>query len=141
MLKTLATVAVVLALTATGAAACLQLHSVVRDQELALLTTGVATFKLSTTQLAKARSLRRREEALYKARKFHHAMDLRGQALAAIGYTSSNAGPPAIGAPPPVSTLPPKVTQPVPRGVARIAAEPDTLGCGTAPLWTAPKPA
>lgn len=45
MLKKPATVAVVLALTATGAAACLQLHSVVRNQEMALLNTGVATFK------------------------------------------------------------------------------------------------
>ena len=85
-IRTLSLALAILVGASLPALACMEPLEVKRAREIALLDTAFKTFTLSPAQREQAAALRERSEALHRSKDFGPAMQLRADALIAVGY-------------------------------------------------------
>ncbi|MGO9983198.1 MAG: hypothetical protein ACLPIX_03180 [Rhodomicrobium sp.] len=102
----------IVASAAAPAMACMEPPESTHQREIYLLDKGIETFKLDAPVLAKAKELRDRAVAAFKARKLREAWEARHSALLQIGYkvetapAGENGAAIAPGSPPLAKALP-----------------------------------
>jgi hypothetical protein len=117
--------------TAAPALACLEAPEATHQREIALLDKGFQTFKREPALIAKAKALRDRADAAFKAQQLNKAWEDRHSALIMIGYkigspAADQPGVSAIGAAAPAK-IPP------------VASVTGPSGCsGGATYWVGP---
>jgi hypothetical protein len=139
MMKTFALTVLLLLAVSAPALACLEPPEVVRAREIALLDAGLKRSKLEPREIAKAKELRNRAEALFEAGKLDQARDERHAALVQIGYRYEEPEPSSALAPGsvPVTALAPKSAAPKAQ-TAAPAQDALATGCGESGGWVAP---
>jgi hypothetical protein len=123
-------VAAMLVAASTAALACMEPPEATHRREIALLDKGFQTFKREPPLIAKAKALRDRADAAFKARQWGKASKDRQSALIMIGYKiespAAGLGVRALGAALPAKSPP-------------ISSDTGPSGCsGGATYWVAP---
>jgi len=139
VIKNFALTVLLLLAVSAPALACIEPAEAVRAREIGLLDAGLKKSKLEPGNIAKAKELRNRAEALFYAGKLDQARDVRRAALVQIGYryeepeSSSALAPGSV----PVMELAPKSAAPKAQGVAP-PEDAEATGCGGSGSWVAP---
>jgi hypothetical protein len=103
--------------TAAPALACMEPPEATHHREIALLDESIRTFKREPALIAKAKALRDRADAAFKAQQLNKAWEDRHSALIMIGYkigspAADQPGVRAIGAAAPAKSPPTASTEP-----------------------------